>query len=156
MSNEKVDLKSLSRNDRRARLIKIRERGYISQRLDVELPPDLHGEWVLNDPAEIARMQSLGFDIDTVHAASKALHSDGSGKAIVGDVIFMTCPKEIKEDIDWAEAERMRQFHNPRKPQAEEANVVNSLQSLGLEPTNISTRTRVDNNEIKGAVSSDN
>lgn len=154
-TNDKVNIRDLPRNERRARLIKIRERGYISQRLEVDLPPDKYGEWCLNDPAEIARMQAMGFEIDTIHAPSKALHSNGSGMAIVGDVIFMTCPREVKEDIDWAATERLRQLRNPAKPQPEEANALNSIASLGLETTNTSRRTQVDESTIKAAISSD-
>lgn len=147
-----LNIRDLPREERRARLIRIRERGYISSRLDVKLPPELHGEWFHNSPVDIARAQSLGFEIDTKYAPSQALHSDGTGRAIVGDVIFMTCPKEVKEDIDWAERERLRQLRNPTRPQPEESNAATAIAALGLEPTNASTRRLVGQEEIKSTV----
>ena len=85
---------------RKAMLIQSFDRGVVHDRLSVQLPKDLYGEWVRNDPLEIDRMRTLGFEIDREHATSRSLHNDGSGAAIVGDVIFMTAPREVKELID--------------------------------------------------------
>src|SRR5690242_7548495 len=43
------------RAERKARLATILDRGFVQDRLTVELPPDVHGEWVRNDPLEIQR-----------------------------------------------------------------------------------------------------
>jgi len=85
---------------RKAKLINVLERGVIHDRLKVELPPDVHGEWCRNDPLEIARLETLGFQVETRFGQERALNSDGDGKLIVGDVIFMTTSRENKELID--------------------------------------------------------
>lgn len=90
----------LSRQERKAKLARILERGIVHDRLHVELPPDLHGEWIRKDPLEIKRMQTLGFWMDTEYAPKRALHSDGTGAAGVGDVVYMLCERERKEIID--------------------------------------------------------
>lgn len=94
------DFSSLSRTDKKARLANVLERGLTNDRLIVDLPPEVYGEWVPRDPSEIARMQSMGFEIDTKYASARALHGSGSGESVVGDVIFMTAPSEVKEIID--------------------------------------------------------
>ena len=95
-----TQLLGLDKKARRARLAQVLDRGYTEVRLRVALPGDVHGEWVHNDPTEIHRLQSMGFKVDDKYAVNNTLHSDGTNKPIIGDVIFMTCPMEIKEDID--------------------------------------------------------
>ena len=94
---------------RRARLASILSRGVVHDQLKVDLPPHLHGEWARNDPVSLDYMRTLGFEIDREFAPKRSMHANGSGnEAVVGDVIFMTCPKEVKEDID---AIRLDQFY---------------------------------------------
>lgn len=88
------------RQQRKARYAQILERGVVGDRLHVDLPPDVYGEWVTNDLQEIYRKQALGFVIDTEYAKKRALHTNGTDQAIVGDVIFMTLPREDKEILD--------------------------------------------------------
>lgn len=88
------------RADKKARFARVLERGYIVDRLTVDLPDHLHGEWVALDQVE--RWEALGFRVDKEHAFKRQLHPDGSGDrsggaARVGDVIFMTCAKEDYE-----------------------------------------------------------
>ncbi|KKL62621.1 hypothetical protein LCGC14_2183340, partial [marine sediment metagenome] len=47
---------------RRARLATILERGRTVDRLHVELPEDVHGEWVPNEQKDILHYESLGFE----------------------------------------------------------------------------------------------
>ena len=93
-------IEQAERGELKAKLAAILDRGVVQDRLMVELPDDVHGEWVLNNQMEINRLKSLGFEVDTVYAPRRAIHGDGSNSGIVGDVIFMTCPKIIKEVID--------------------------------------------------------
>lgn len=88
------------RAKRKAMIVQAYDRGIIHDRLSVKLPPHLHGEWARNDPLEIDRLRTLGFEIDTEYANRRSLHNDGGDAAIIGDVIFMTCPREVKEIID--------------------------------------------------------
>ena len=107
------------RAKRKARLGVLLDRGLISDRLNVPLPPDKHGEWVRNDPLEIHRLETLGFEVDREFATSRALHNDGSGSAVVGDVIFMTTSRENKELIDEIRHEQFLRTNNPRKSREE-------------------------------------
>jgi len=101
--------------ERRARIATILERGIINTRLNVELPPDIHGEWVREDSVQIERMKSLGFEIDLKYGNKTALHSTGAGTiARVGDVIFMTCPQEDYELIQEVKRERYLEQHDPK------------------------------------------
>lgn len=96
----KVPMTPEQRAKRKAMLVQAFDRGIIHDRLKVQLPPHLHGEWARNDPMEIDRLRSVGFEVDYEYATKRSLHSDGSGGAVVGDVIHMICPRELKELID--------------------------------------------------------
>jgi len=91
----------LTRKEKKARIARVLERGYIVDRLTVDLPKDLHGEWVPID--QIERWEALGFWVDKEHGFKRQLHPDGSGDktaggvARVGDVMFMTCSREDYE-----------------------------------------------------------
>lgn len=106
---------SAERQELKAKLTTILDRGVVQDRLWVDLPDDIHGEWVLNNPLEINRLKLLGFDVDTEYAPKRAIHGDGSNAGIVGDVIFMTCPKVVKEIIDEIRDEQARATYAPRK-----------------------------------------
>lgn len=118
-AKEKPAILSESIEVRRAKLTTILERGVVGDRLHVELPNDLYGEWVRNDPMEISRAQALGFWVDVDHASKRALHTDGNKAAIIGDVVFMVTTRENKALIDSVQAERIRNTHNPKKPKEE-------------------------------------
>lgn len=106
---------SAERQELKAKLAMILDRGVVQDRLYVELPDDVHGEWVLNNPMEINRLKLLGFDVDIEYAPKRAIHGDGSSGGIVGDVIFMTCPRVIKDVIDEIRDEQARATYAPRK-----------------------------------------
>lgn len=121
----------LTPSEKRARLAVVLERGLTSDRLIVPLPNDLHGEWVVNDPMEIARMQSMGFKVDTEYATKRAMHLGGASEAKIGDVIFMTAPVEVKQMIDEIRQKKFNEVHGKkrignRSVQREEAEAINS------------------------------
>lgn len=125
-AKEPVVLSPEERAKKKARLATLLDRGIVSDRLQVALPPDKHGEWVRNDPLDIHRLETLGFEVDHEFAPSRALHSDGSGAAVVGDVIFMITSRENKELIDEIRHEQFLAANNPKKSKEEvdfEANV---------------------------------
>jgi len=103
------------RGELKAKLASILDRGIVQDRLTVDLPEDLHGEWVRNDPLEIRRLETLGFIVDNEYAIKRAIHSDGTSSAIVGDVVHMICPKEVKLMINEIRIERMIKEHSPKK-----------------------------------------
>lgn len=107
------------RAQRKARLAVLLDRGIVSDRLTVQLPPEIHGEWNRNDPLEIQRLRTLGFEVDTKYAPARALHNDGTGSAVVGDVVFMTTSRENKELIDEIRHEQFLASNSPRKAREE-------------------------------------
>src|SRR5262245_3511703 len=111
---------TLTRDERKARLASVLDRGIVADRLKVDLPSNLHGEWVFNDPTEIFRMEALGFKIDDVHAPKRALHSKGDSGSVVGDVIFMVCERETKDMIDEIRREQYARLNSKGPKQKEE------------------------------------
>jgi hypothetical protein len=112
------------------RLISILERGIVGDRCLVPLPPHLYGEWIADDASEIARMEALGFVPDTVYATGSALHSDGTGRAKVGDVIHMITSRENKELIEKLKNQVIQKRHGKAgaKVQREEEDFKNRVQ----------------------------
>lgn len=130
-----VPIKDLNREQRRARRAQVLERGLIGERMHVTLPEDRYGEWVHNSKEEIYRMESLGYWIDTEHATKRALHSEGDSKAIVGDVIFMVCDRETREDIEWARKQQFDRVHgNPNEATKRTAEEIEYANTMKTEP----------------------
>lgn len=118
ISAEEAALNAISVVEREARILAVMERGYILDRATVEnLPPDLHGEWVNRDPLEVERKKAIGFWVDTEYAPNRALHSDGSKTAMIGDVVYMVTTKENKRLIDEVRHRQyIKQHGDPRAP----------------------------------------
>lgn len=108
---ENKPLQELTKAEKKARLASVLERGLTIDRLKVDLPPDLYGEWVPNDESEISRMQLMGFEVDTTYAPKRALHGSGSGEARVSDVIFMVTNAETKALIDEIRKDKFIETH---------------------------------------------
>lgn len=126
-ASDKITPAEESRAEKKARRAKVYDRGVIGDRLHVELPPHLYGEWVPNKLTEIHRKEGLGFQIDTEFAHKRALHDKGDGASYVGDVVFMTCSREDKEIIDEIRRERYDATHNPKSGrQKEERDFLNT------------------------------
>jgi hypothetical protein len=127
---------------KKARLATVLDRGVVQDRLEVKLPPDVYGEWVRDDPLEIHRLRTMGFEIDREHAPNQSLHNDGTGAARVADVVFMTTTRENKELIDEIRHEQMMRLHDPRKGREErelQANI--AAESGGDVPTFTESQT---------------
>jgi hypothetical protein len=119
------------RKTRKARLARVLERGIVADRLIVNLPTNLYGEWVSDDPVSIARMEAMGFQIDKEFAPSRSLHSTGEKMGKVGDVVFMTCAREDKELIDEIRQEQYDRKHK-RGKQREETESAAQIRKEGL------------------------
>jgi hypothetical protein len=131
------------------RSVQILDRGLLNSRLDVQgVPDDIHGEWISNDTESIFRAKSLGFEIDETYAVGSAMHSDGTGKPIVGDAIFVTMPKWKKEIIDKQKATLVQRVHNKGSSLREEQ----EFDAQGLERVNESKINRVGANDINAAI----
>lgn len=129
-----------------ARIARVMERGMLADRLNVELPGELYGEWVSDDPVEIFRMQAMGFKEDKEYATKYAIHSDGTNRAKVGDVVFMVAPRIVKQLIDKRHAILYEQTHGKKK--TEEQKYAALIESQGTPVINTSKNTVVDNKDI--------
>lgn len=132
-------------------LASVLDRGYSHEALNIQLPPGLAGEWVLNDPIAIARMQTLGYKIDTEHAKKNSIHSSGDSSTVYGDVIFMTIPEQRKRIIDASRKELARRrlgdkVDDKLKNQGEEKQFkeqMSSLESVGITAIDSPSQTYV-------------
>lgn len=118
----------------KARVVRVLDRSFVVDRLHVDLPPDLWGEWCPNEPWEILRYETLGFSIDKEHATKRKLNDTGDGKAVVGDVVFMTQPK-WQHDILEKEKQNIYNKTHLQKRQKEEKDFEGNVKSLGDVPT---------------------
>lgn len=140
-----------ARNERKAKLVSVLDRSVAGDRLRVDLPDNVYGEWFPNDKLEIYRAEAMGFKVDEEFACKRALHDDGTGsKSIVGDVIFMTCPRETKELIDEIRKEQYEAINSPRGGrQKEERDFANNSEL----PTQMKSRVdSVNVEQIRAAI----
>lgn len=126
-----------SREQRKARLATVLERGYVADRLKVDLPDDKYGEWVPDDPAEVHRMEILGFEIDSQYGLKRSLHGDATPMTKIGDVVFMVTSKENKELLDEIKEEQFERRHGKpgdevRKTQGEEKEFTSPAHQIGV------------------------
>jgi hypothetical protein len=142
-----------TREQRKARIARVLERGIVADRLKVELPNELHGEWVANDANEVARMEAMGFTVDKEYASKRALHSN-NGESRIGDVIHMIAPKEVKEVIDELRRERFIEMNgNPnRDKRAGQFEEKEFQRGSALSTINESEESSVNAEQIKGAL----
>ncbi len=118
------------RRARKEQLASVLERGVVATALHVEtLPSNLHGEWVRDDQVEIYRMETLGYKIDTEYAKDRRTHSKGDSASYVGDVVFMTTPRENYELINEVKQEMFDRIHGTKKGQSEEQQFEKSIKS---------------------------
>lgn len=109
--------KAAKREERRARLAEVLDRGVVGDKLRVNVKDDMHYEWPHRD--DVTRMQSLGFrvaraeDIETGLEDAR-MHDTGDGKIRIGDTVLMVCDKEVKEDIDAVKRKRYDAVHAPK------------------------------------------
>ena len=106
------DINKLSDEEFTARLATVLDRGLVSTFLSVDLPKDLHGEWVPNHPIDIDRLKALGFEVDTKHAS--AMHGGGAGEKVVGDVIYMVQPMRAHLLVEEFRKKRYEEMHGKK------------------------------------------
>jgi hypothetical protein len=147
-----------TREEIRGKVVSVLGRNYSADRLNVDLPPNLHGEWVSNDKVDILRMQDMGFWIDTEYAPKRAYHSEGDKKAIIGDVIFMVTHKEVKLEIDRVKQEMYEREHGIKRDQKEERDYRNvsdkTLKEAHITPFIESSTQTASATEINAAIQS--
>src|ERR1035437_3762599 len=152
---KKVDIRDRIPKLERARVAEIYSRSVTEDRLNVQLPPDLHGEWVLNSELEIARKRGLGFVIDDQFATANAMHNDGTGKPVIGDVVYMITTTENKKMLDDIARDAYFEMHGSRadkeKKQKEEKDfLANSKGSPILPVTEVKGHTLSKQESVSG------
>lgn len=126
----------------------IYERGLVGDRLHVELPKELVGQWVPNDPQSIYRMEALGYVIDNKFATKRRLHDKGDGAAYVGDVVHMIAPRQIRDVVEKIKRERYDRIHGKPGRQKEERDFEANQQTIassGISTINESDAETVEN-----------
>lgn len=140
----------------------IAERGVIDIRTNVQLPPELKGQWFRNTPEDIAAARANGYEVDTKYAAQSAVHSDGHGNPVIGDVVFMTCSTRVYNAHKVAADRRFRQVHGVARGTQEEKDFESQIKSAGLgekyrgAKINTSIQERVNANQISNAIKLEN
>lgn len=145
VAQDPAEIKRL-RAEKKAKIMRVLERGQVVDRLQVELPGNLYGEWIPDDKQEIARMQLLDFWVDDKYATQRALHDKGDGRSIMGDTVFMVCERETKEIIDEIRREQF-EVRNGKpgavtKSQGEEKEFASQTKTLGIGPVVEESTTR--------------
>lgn len=129
----------------KAKLAVVLDRARTTQRMHVPLPSHLHGEWVKDDPVEIATKQALGFEIDREHAINRGFNGSADGAVRVSDVVFMTAPREVKQALDEIYMQDMRNRHDKRKgghhKEEEDFAKLTAKDTEGVIPTTIESYT---------------
>jgi hypothetical protein len=104
----KFNFDEMSPEQMKALAVEILDRGVTASRFQIDLPPDMYGEWVPNYALSVREMQAKGFTIDKIFAKEAAVREQsGDHGNIIGDVIYMTCPKVWKDTLD---EEKHRRF----------------------------------------------
>jgi hypothetical protein len=142
----------LTRAEKKARFVRVLERGFTIDRLTVELPDHLYGEWVPQD--QIERWQTLGFEDGTEYAAKRGLHDKGR----IADCVFMVQPREDHELYEEVRRELFIQQHGSpdekrRLQQKEEKEFANLVETqAGLPVVDESVEHEARRSEIKEAI----
>lgn len=144
----------MSKQQIKGMLVEVLDRGIINDRLYMGnvTPPDLHGEWVHVDA--IPEYQVIGFNVDTELGKQRGLHNNGTDRTQVGDVVYMTVPRIVKEAIDEARLDRYNRMHgrNGSTPVEESGYIAEASKTADqdyIKITNQSTTKEVAGDDLK-------
>jgi hypothetical protein len=139
LTSSSVTVDELAKKQYEAEIAEVLSRDYLTDRLKVALPADVHGEWASNDPVSIANKKLIGFEIDEKYAKDNALHSDGSGAPVIGDTIHMIIPKWKFEIFERQRQKQYDEHHGVRSGKSvEERNFETDADRNGTPATNAS------------------
>ena len=99
-----IDLKNLNPTPEeiaayRKKQIEQADRSYLNDRLNVQLPEGLYGEWIGRDDFSQYQAKSKGFvDGSEYLGEFNKLYETADGKSAVGDVMFMVIPKWMHDE----------------------------------------------------------
>jgi hypothetical protein len=125
------------------------DRGILHDRLQVDLPDDVYGEWTRKDGFEIDAMVAKGFTRGDEYVKARALHHDGATPGIA-DVVFMVTPKWNKELLDQVRAEKYVEQYG-KKGEAikrEDRDFAAAARAAGIKPTLNSSESSIGTSDI--------
>lgn len=142
-----------TRSAKKARLAAVLDRGFTNYRLGLNyLAENQHGEWVRNDPTEIARLHALGFEVYKGEVdTSLGLKKESDGTVRVGDVILMVTDKETKALLDEVQQDRINRIHGIGTEQIEEKSFSSQVNG-GIKSINESRIEEADASHILSAI----
>lgn len=151
--------KTKTREELKALMVEILDRGIVQDRLYIPLNDGLHGEWVPNYSNDINEKKLLGFEIadSTKHVKGgiETISTDGKGtEIIVGDTLYMVCSSVRKEVLDEIRHERFVQAHGRKgdNSQSEEREYLanaKGLKKFGIGAINESHTESVSGTDIQ-------
>lgn len=146
------DVTKLTVAEKKARLAAVLERGHVNYALKVDLPPEVVGQWVRNNPNDIAAAEALGFKVDTQYAPGRKLHGSADGTSRVGDVVHMIIPKDDRDLIGEVLQDRINRVHGLKgHKQIEDSMLDANLQKIGVPAIGESVVQEADANHIIAA-----
>lgn len=139
-----------TKQQKKARLAAVLDRGFVNYRLRTDnLPPETVGQWVRNEPNEIANYEALGFEV-WKEGDQKADSKDGTRR--VGDVILMVTSAEHKQLLDEIQQDKFNRAHGLRGEQVEEKSFREGQFDRDITPVIESRVSEVSGVEINAAI----
>lgn len=114
-ASNKITEADKARQDKKARLAEVLDRGVVGDRLRVQVKEGLHYEWPHKD--DMTRMSALGFraaEKEDMITENASMHDTADGKIRIGDCVLMVCDRETKELIDEVKEEKKSIAHAPK------------------------------------------
>lgn len=126
------------------------DRSYLNDRLNVELPEGLYGEWIGKDDFSQYQAKAKGFvDGSQYLGEFNRLYETADGKSAVGDVVFMVIPKWMKEEQQRvADAYAARRSGINAKDVDEAEKVMAEQMGLGVEKNEKTSARVIDGTEL--------
>lgn len=128
------DLSKIPRSELKARLARVFDRSMSFDKLRVDLPPELYGEWIPSDHQSMREAELKGFRLDETYAPQQT--SFKSNRHV--DAVYMIMPKIVKELADEIELDNYNKRHNPTK-QIEDNHTGPSAEAIGLPVYSVDT-----------------
>ena len=138
------------RKEFRSKVSRVVSRGFVLDRLSVALPDNLYGEWIPDDPVSIAQAKALGFEINNDYGDA-ALHKDAAGNTKIGDTVFMTMQKWMKEEIDILKQEEVEKHHAVKKAGGKPSEELQYEAGLAKE-TPVINESKLSNKELSAMI----
>lgn len=93
----------------KGQLAQILHRGVVNDRLSIKLPPNRVGYWIRDRQEDVDRIIALGGKMESAsQLGQKGLHGTGDDRIKIGDVIFMSLPRDVVDAIAEIDEENKR------------------------------------------------